>query len=348
MLKKFKSLPLFYKIYLCSIAVFIIILALLLTFISAFISDYNKGIPETVSENFFNDTFLNLDTSAIMEMSGISPSEFETAQDIESFIGKTLSNDLSYTSISSDSNEKKYIVKSGEYKCASFSLSPDEKGDYHPISLSLHLPKENSKVYKILDSSTLFINGKKVTDKYITAREDHISAEYLPDDVKAPQWVIYTIEGLTKEPDIRILDRNSKETTVTDMDGILTETIVYDDDEKEITDRIVKGAEQYAICMQNDASKSSVYPYFERGTDLYNSIRTVLNIFVWDHSGYEIEDEKVSEFFRYDEKTVSLRVSFTHVLKKYGREDYRDFTDITYYAREIDGKYMIFARHNNI
>ena len=50
---------------------------------------------------------------------------------------------------------------------------------------------------------------------------------------------------------------------------------------------------------------------------------------------------------RYDENTVSMRISFEHILKKYGYEDYKDITDITYFARNVDGKYLIFARHNN-
>lgn len=348
MQKKLKSLSLFYKIYFSAIAVFLILLCITLIGVSAFISQYNKGIPETVSEKFFNDTFQNLDTETIIQMSGITPCEFETEDDIKSFLEKTLSEKLTYTSISSNSDEKKYIVKSGEYKCASFTLTPDEKNDYHPSSLTLHLPKENSAVYQILDSSTLYINGQMVDSKYISHTGVHISSWYLPENVKKPTWITYTIDGLTKEPDAKIVDRNGNESNFFEEDGILIEEIIYDEEEKEIIDRIVNGAKQYAICMQNDAPKSSVYPYFEKGTDLYNSIRSVENMFVWDHNGYAIENEKVSEFFRYDENTVSLRVSFTHILKKHGREDYRDFTDITYFARNIDGKYMIFARHNNI
>ena len=347
MTNKNKQLPLFYKIYWISLGVFFILSVCILIFLNSFISEYNEGIPETVSEKFFHDTFLNLDTDRIIEMSGISHSEFETTEDLQNFLSNTLSKDLSYTSISSNENEKKYIVKSGEYKCASFSLVSDENGDYYPVSLSLHLPKENEYEYKILNTSTLYINGTKADNKYVTATEKHQSYDFLPDNTKKPEWNIYTISNLTKVPEAKVIDRNGKETDFILNDGVYTESIIYDDDEKEIIDRITEGAKKYAICMQDDAPKSSVYPYFEKGTDLYNSIRSVENMFVWEHSGYSIEDEKVSEFFRYDENTVSLRVAFTHVLKKAGREDYRDITDITYYARNIDGKYMIFARHNN-
>jgi hypothetical protein len=71
------------------------------------------------------------------------------------------------------------------------------------------------------------------------------------------------------------------------------------------------------------------------------------NTFVWDHNGYSFENEKVSEFMRYNENTVSCRISFTHLLHKHGREDYKDVTDITYFAEKIDGEYYIFARYNN-
>ncbi len=348
MLNKIKNLPLFYKIYFIAVAVFVVLLCVFLVLLNGFISDYNKGIPETVSEQFFQNTFVKLDAEKIIEMSGLEPCEFETAEDVKAFVEDKLSSNLTYTSISSTGDNKNYIVKSGDYKYASFSLSKDKNDDYYPSSVELHLPKENKVSCKILNTSTLYINGKAVDKKYVTATEEYTPAQHLPDGVERPEWLIYNVDGLTKAPDINVTDRNGNKPTLEEVDGIMCEQIVYDEQEPEIVDRIVKGAKQYAICMQSDASKSSVYPYFEKGTELYDSIRTVENMFVWDHSGYAIEDEKISEYYRYDENTVSLRVAFTHVLKKAGREDYRDYTDITYYARNIDGVYMIFARHNNV
>lgn len=348
MINKIKSLSLFYRIYFISLIAFLVILIAGSIILSSVIGEYNKGLAETVSENFFNETFTNLDTEKIIEMSGVTPSEFETKDDIKNYIEKSMSDNLTYTSISSEGDDKKYIVKSGDFKVASFTLSADEKGDYHPKSLELHLSKSSKNVYKVLGNSTLYINGVKVSDSYITERSEHISSSVLPEGVPKLEWVTYTVEGLTATPDIKLLDRNGIETDFSqDNSGVYNENIIYDEQDADIVERVLKGAKQYAICMQEDASKASVFPYFERGTDLYESFRMVENFFVWDHSSYEILDEKVTEFLRYDENTVSMRISFTHVLKKYGHEDYKDITDITYYARNIGGKYMIFARHNN-
>ncbi len=348
---KTKKIPLFYKIYFSLLALFIVALVGFLIYLSGFIKEYNEGIPETVSRRFFNETFVKLDADKIIEMSGIAPCEFETSDDIKQFVTSQLEGDLTYTSISANTDDKDlktYIVKSGDYKLATFTLDSDENNDYFPKDLSLHLPKGVSYSYKIFDGSKLFINGIEVSDKYIISKENHKNAEYLPEGVTKPQWTTYEISGLTKQPIATITDRNGNQVEFIDINGTQTENIIYDEQEPEIVDRLLTAAKQYAACMQNDVSKYSVLPYFEKGTDIYESIRTVENMFVWDHAGYSIEDENVSEFMRYDENTVSVRISFTHILKMYGREDYRDVTDITYFAHNVDGKYLIFARYNNV
>lgn len=349
---KLKRLPLFYKIYFSALILFAIILIIFSVALSGFIKRYNEGLPETVSERFFTEVFENLDTEKIIRLSGAKHSEFETDEELKAFIEDKLSGKLTYTSISSvgsvDSDTKSYIVKSGDYKLASFTLDKDENGDYHQSELYLYLPKSVAKKYKILSSSKLTVNGKDVDESYVTETELMRNAEFLPEGVPCPQWVTYEITGLTKEPEVQIIDRNGASPSFTEKEGVLTENIIYDESEPEITERLLSAAKKYAACMQNDASKSSVLPYFEKGTEIYESIRTVENMFVWDHAGYSIENEKTDEFMRYDENTVSIRISFTHVLKMYGREDYRDFTDITFFARNVDGKYLIFAQCNNV
>lgn len=341
-----KKLSLFSTIYLYCVAFSIVAIAVFLLWLRGWVSDYNERIPETISQKFFDQTFISLDADKIIEMSGVTPCEFETNDDLKKYI-ETNFKDLSFTSVAMGYDEdKRYIVKSGKYKIAEFTLEKNGK-TWIVDSLKLFLPEGSEQVFKVLSTDTLYINGKAVSKDYITSTEAHKSAEHLPEWVKAPEWVIYTVDGLVGDSKFTVNDRNGASAQLVEKDGILTEEIIYDKEDPEIIDRILKGAKQYAICMQNDATKSSVFPYFEKGTDLYTRIMSVENMFVWDHNGYEFEDVKTSEFFRYDDSTVSLRVSFIHILKMHGREDYRNPTDITYFARLIDGEYMIFSAYNN-
>lgn len=344
-----KKFSLFYRIYFLFLVVFVVLLVIFSFFLAGYINQYNQGIAETVSQRFFEDIFVELDVDKIIEMSSIEPCEFETKRDIERFISEQLSGELTYTNISAntDDDTKKYIVKSGNYKLATFTLMPDENDDYSPISLELHLPRSYQKTYKVLSGSELKINGVTVTEKYITERIPHENARYLPEGVTKPEWITYTVNGLTKEPEAIVTDRNGNLPELIEIDGVLCEQIIYDENSSEITERLLTAAKQYAKCMQNDAKKSAVLAYYKKDTELYQSIRTVENMFVWDHDGYDFKNETVSEFMRYDENTVSLRISFTHILMMNGKPDYRDITDITFFAENIDGEYMIFAQYNN-
>lgn len=344
-----KRFSIFYTIYFSLIVIFIIALIITCSKLSSFISQYNEGIPETVSERFFDTTFKELDTDKIIEMSGISVGEFESDEDLRNFITSNFSGELSYTSISSsEGDDIKYIVKNNGYKLSTFTLSPDENGDYHPKSLSLHLPMNVTKQYRIFSGSTLTLNGTKVSDSYITNREPFKYASLIPEGVNVPEWITYEITGLSKDPVAEVTNRNGAIAVLTpDENGIFTEEMIYDSEETDITQRLMTASKEYAKCMQNDASKASVYPYFERGTSIYESIRTVETAFAWDHSYYGFEDESISEFMRYDENTVSARISFTHILKLYGKEDYHDHIDMTVFARNTDGIYRIFAIANN-
>lgn len=342
-----KKISLFYRVYIFTIAFLTVFLALFLLWLNGWVSNYNKSLPETISKSFFEEVFVEQDTEKIIEMSGIKASEFESDEQLSEYISGSLKGDLSYTSVAgTDEGEKKYVVKSGDYKIADFTLLRGDEG-WKPSKINLFLSKNQDTIIKTLSTDTLYINGKAVSKDYITSTEPHKSKDYLPEWVDAPEWITYTVPNLTSAPEIKIVDRNGVSPKLEEIDGVLVAKVVYDTDDEKIADRILEGAMQYAICMQNDATKSSVFPYFERGTDLFERFLSVENMFVWDHNGYEFEDVEVSEFFRYDENTVSARVKFVHILKMYGREDYRNPTDITYFARLIDGEYMIFAAYNN-
>jgi hypothetical protein len=98
--------------------------------------------------------------------------------------------------------------------------------------------------------------------------------------------------------------------------------------------------------MGNDEKWANVKEYFDPSSKLYNSIRTSETSFVIDHSGYRFENESASEFYAYDENTFSCRVSFTQVLTKKGKPDYKDNIDMTVYLRKVGDKFLIYDRYD--
>ncbi len=343
----------FYKIYFAVLGFMLAALAACAVLLSRGIAEYNKGIPETVSKEYFDTHFAYPDDHSLSELCP-EVSEFESHETVYAYLRDLFAKDeLSYTSISSGADalpgQKDYIVKSGDYKIASFTLLPDEKNDYHPSFAKLTLPSSAALKCKVYDGSVLMLNGKDVPDTYISGSEETRITKLLPEGTPGARLVLYEIPGLVGIPNVEIKDRHGNVTPLTPgEDGIYAEPLTYDEPETDLVDRITEGAKKYAACMQSDAAKYTVYPYFEEGSELYENIRSAENMFVWDHNGYEITDVKVTEFRRYDENTVSCRISFTHILHKYGSADYRDYFDMTYFARKgDDGVYRIYASLNN-
>ena len=99
--------------------------------------------------------------------------------------------------------------------------------------------------------------------------------------------------------------------------------------------------------MQSDGRFSAFSQYFDPDSTLYTQIKNAEIYFVWPHDGYSIEDVNVRDFYAYDDNTFSCRVSLTHVLHKKGSEDYRDYIDMTFYLRNVNGSYLIYDRENH-
>ena len=342
-----RKYPLFYIIYFSCIAFFIAAMIIFLIWLKGAIGRYNKTLPETASQEYFNAYFKAPDPEKLIAVSLFEISDFETKEHALKYIsGKALNNTTMASVASQDSDTKKYIVKSGEEKIADFSLKKDGDSWTHDTT-KLFIPTKQSVKVTALSDSTLYVNSKEVSEEYIISRFPFFAKEYLPEDVPCPEWITYEISGLIFPPEVKLIDRHGRQVELFENEGVLCEQLLYDPTENEVTDRILEGALLYARCMQNDAKKSEVYPYFDKNSDIYEKIKRVENTFVWDHNGYEFENVRVSEFLRYDENTVSVRISFIHVLKMYGREDYRNPCDITYFAHLVDGEYLIFNIFNN-
>ncbi len=338
-----KTMSKFYKIYFSLLIVFAFLLICFLSFIHLWIKDYNSGLAETVSQYYFNDLFLEKDCERIIKESGFVSNQFESKSHVTKYLTENLDGDLSYiSSLSNDDGSKKYDVKSGEKQFASFTLTADENGKYSVSSLEI-LPLSESVTVKISESSSLYINDIKVPEQYITERKPHENQHLLDGYAEAPEYVTYTVSGFTLTPEISIVDRNQKEPNIVLADGVYVEETIYDDIENEICDYLLEAAKTYAKCMQNEVGKKATLSYFLEDSEIYNMIAGVETSFAWDHNGSTFEDISVCEFMRYDESTVSVRISFNHRLMLNGKADHIEPLDKTYFAKKINDKYLIFA-----
>ena len=250
----------------------------------------------------------------------------------------------------------RYIVKAGEDKIAEFTLvhsdSELKKSKhgfkmYELADIELFFFPHESVTVKLPQSSTLTVNGVTVTDKYLMpdVREEEEINKFLPDGIEGIVYVAYTIDGLFGKPEISVTDKDGKVTECVYIEdgNYLSAGFLYDAAlEAQFSDYVINAIEKYAAYMQMDGARADFIDYYDTDSELWQNIITTENYFVWEHEGYTFKDKKASEFYRYDENVFSCRVSMTHLLHRYGWEDYVDYIDMTIFLRNVNGKYVIF------
>ena len=250
----------------------------------------------------------------------------------------------------------RYIVKAGDDKIAEFTLVHSDselKKSKHGFKMyelgdiELFFFPHESVTVKLPASSTLTVNGIKVGEKYLMpeVREEEEINKFLPEGVEGIVYVAYTVDGLFAKPEIAVTDKDGKATECVYVEegnywsaGFLYDTAL----EAQFSDYVINAIEKYAAYMQMDGARADFIDYYDTDSELWQNIITTENYFVWEHEGYTFKDKKASEFYRYDENVFSCRVSMTHLLHRYGWEDYVDYIDMTIFLRNVNGKYVIF------
>lgn len=359
-----KKMPRFYLVLIICWAIALTLLGAALLIVRSYLSDYESTQPKYVAEEVFGKYFSPADFEAILGFSEKNGSKFESNETLAAYLKDlTEGKVLSYHNISSgmDLDSSKYIVKyseeMGEVKIASFTLEKTgEKSDkgfakYALSDIELFYPAEKTVRIKVLFDAVPSVNGVALDSGYVTEEKiAHDSCSHMPEGVEGIYYTLYELRGLVSEPVITATNTVGEPLTVVynEKENCYETELVYDEAlASEQGDRVIAAAKNYAAYMQNDLSINKLTPYFEKGTELYNSIRSTLLWAVIDHDSYHFEDVRASEFYRYDENTFSCRVKLTHVLKRSRLEDYRDSMDVTFYLRKVGNDFLIYDRVNN-
>ena len=359
-----KKLPTFYLVLIICWAVALALLASALLVIRTYLADYERTQPKHLAEKVFEEYFSDADFGAILDFSDTNDSTFESKETLSGYLSSIVEGKvLSYHSISSGTSTdvQQYVVKYNEnekgIKIASFTLSKtgekSKKGfdKYALEDFELFYPTPEAVAVKVPKGAVPYINGVMLDESYIT--EDNIESDsclHMPEGVEDIKYTIYTLEGLVSTPDVTVKSADNAPLNVfyNEEANCYEAEPAYDEAlAAEQSEYVISAAEAYAAYMQNDIAWAKVSPYFEKGTALYNSIRSTLLWAVIDHDSYHFENAEASQFYRYDDNTFSCRVKLTHVLKRSRLEDYRDYMDVTFYLRKIDGVYRIYDRVNN-
>lgn len=356
---KTKKISLFWTILLAVTVLVFILVEVGKFFLRDVLEEYEDSQYKYVAEDFFQSNFVSGDGASLAQLFEDQISKFETQTRAAAYFTElTSGKEFTMLSVSTGLNDHiQYIVRLGDTRFASFLIvksgEKTEHGfDLYSLSdLKLDAALLHSYSIRIPASYTVSVNGIEASEEYCEGdRIETDSVKFMPEGTEGVVYTTYTFENLCGVPLFAVKNAagNEAQIVLEEKEDVYVAGLIYDDAlAANYGEYVAAAAKAYATYMQNDTSFAQIKKYFDPESALYTNIRTAETGWVIDHNSYSFEDVTVSEFYAYSENVFSCRVTLTQVLKYTGLKDYRDYMDMTFYLRLVDGTYLIYNTFNN-
>ena len=358
-MKKNSRIPVFYIVYFVCILVFLLGVHMALRVVSTYLADYESAQPQHEAQRVFDAYYADGKYGKLAEFAEAEVSPLETTAQLIRYLeeytdGKT----LSFSSITTGLDDTcKYIVKADDIKFSSFTLvksgekTPKGFDLYEPASFELFCKPSETVSITAPRGYSVYVNGIQLGESYLSGQEtEDISCRYMPDGVSGIVYTEYRTDALYYPPEsVEVIAPDGRKAGIeSDGSSAYSASILYDDALKDAySEYAIAAAEAISAYMQNDGSFTRAAAYIDPSSELYINTRTTETYFVIPHASYTFENVAASEFYAYDADTFSCRVTLTHVLKRIGSEDYRDYIDVTFFFRCCGEKFLIYDRYNH-
>ncbi len=282
---------------------------------------YELAQPSTKSEAVFRRLFADPDWGTLYDLAqDHSDEDRETfVTRMESVVGNA---ELTYMETSTGlSEDKKYIVRLGKEKIASFTLVNHNQGTAQTdipdweLGTVTFLLKQQTRSYFVqkTDGHTVYVNGVPLDDS--TTMEIHVprAESYLPVGVSGIRTCIQEITGLAAAPEVKILDGNGNavEVTYDEASRAFTERTKANAIGEQERETALSALKAYALYMMKQASRADIAKYFLKDSDAYRAITDTELGFVQEAASFDFTNETVFDFCRYSDTLFSARVSVT-------------------------------------
>lgn len=312
----------FYTLYFMFIFLFFVGVFFGLQWFHGWLCDYEAAQPTVKSQEVFQQLFSDPDWGAMYDSVGVQDSPYESRDAFIAYMEERVAdNELTFQETSAGlSRGKKYFVKLGNEKIASFTLVTD--GDLTKVAAihnwelgNVELFFERGEGFRIQsqDGHTVHVNGVPLTEEH-TIQYSTIKGEggsFLPTGATVPKTTIQEISGLLMRPTVTIFDENNNEMGVVydEAQGMFIEQTVSNtisEEEKEVALNAIKVYAEYQI---KEASANSVGKYFDSTGEAYKSIMQTVLTWTKGNNGYSFSNDSVTNYNRYSDTLFSVYAS---------------------------------------
>lgn len=345
----------FYSAYTAFILIFLIVIACLMQPLNDWLIKYEASQPNYARDQVFSQLFEDPDWKALYEQAGIEGGRYETADDFAAYMEKTVGDDeLTCLETSAGlSGDKKFIVKHGNDKIASFTLvnkAEDDIAQWQLDTLELNITSNKFVCVGRIPGQKVFLNGIEVSDDHLIRTDYTVAEDYLPEGVHGYRMEYLQINGLMTIPEIKVTNPDGSEAVlISDAQaGLFTvqapEQISMTDDEMTLA---VKASKAYAEYMIGKTSLWSIQDYYETTSQFYQTISSSEVGWAQNAAYYDFTDATFTEFYRYSDELFSVRIDMTLRQTRYdGSVKENSLNNTLFFRKNAAGKWMVMEATN--
>ncbi len=354
----------FYTLYFMSILVFFVATYLGLQWLHGWLTDYELAQPTVKAEQVFQEVFADPNWAALYDAAGAQDSPYEGKEEFVAYMEEKVgSTALTYMETSAGlSGDKKYIVRLGEEKVASFTLKDKNTvgnvslenlenitdiPDWQLGAVEVFFEREDTYYIVKLDGHTAYVNDVALDDTFTIQMATTKALEYLPEGTTGASIHTQQVTGLMETPTVTVFDKNGKPMEVTYDEA--TKTFTERTESNTVTqaqkDAALETAKTYCLYMIEEVNdRATIAKYFDSTSDVYADIVSMYSErWMQGHSGYEFNVSEVSNFAGYGDDLFSIRVKLNMVVTRTNgtTRDY-PFEQTLFFQKQDDGKWLCF------
>ena len=339
----------FYGFYFGLILVFFVGVFITLNWLNGWLGKYEAAQPTIKCQQVFDQLFANPDWAQLYRLAGdptgTGTNKYDTqfeGQDafVRYMTEKVGAQQLSYVETSGGLTGKKYLVRLGTEKLASFTLLGQQDNiidipDWQLGEVELFLNRNQSIKIRKMENHVAYINNNPLSDDYTiqiasTKADERQAAE------NRIRTSIQEVDGLLTTPELLVYDQTGApiEVRYNADSGMFEEqisAIAITDEERSA---VFGALEAYAGFMINaSGSRAAVAKYFDGGSQTYNDI-VKMNGELWMNAdrGHDFLNEEILGYTKHSDTLFSVRASMVmHVKNKDNTEKDYNVTQSMYF-----------------
>lgn len=354
----------FYTLYFMFILVFFIATFVGLLWLRGWLTDYELAQPTTKAEQVFTQLFTDPDWDGLYDASGVQDTAFEGKTEFVAYMNsKVGSSQLTYMETSTGlSRDKKYIVRLGSEKVASFTLvDKNEVGDttleninqlpdWQLGAVEVFFSRDYSYRIVKMNGHTAYVNDVPLDDNYTIQIATTIAENYLPEGTTGVSMCTQEVSGLVTLPTVTVFDDkgNQMEVTYDESTHTFTERTESNTISPEEQEAVLNAARTECKWMIEEVTdRGTVAKYFDASSTPYSNIIKTTELWMQSHMGFEFVNESVTDYCRYTDELFSVRISLTlNVTRTDGTIKEFPYAKSMFFRKNDSGRWVCFEETN--